>query len=88
MHKQSTGHSRALVVGASGIVGVNLADYLISEGYEVYGLSRRPTLNNKEVRPVAVDLREAKQVRAALAGIYPSHVFLTTWSRQKTEAEN
>jgi nucleoside-diphosphate-sugar epimerase len=88
MHNQGTGHSRALVVGVSGIVGANLADYLISEGCEVYGLSRRPTLNNKEARPVAVDLREAKQVRAALADIYPSHVFLTTWLRQATEAEN
>jgi nucleoside-diphosphate-sugar epimerase len=40
------------------------------------------------VKPVAADLREAASVREALAGVEPTHVFLTTWSRQATEAEN
>jgi nucleoside-diphosphate-sugar epimerase len=40
------------------------------------------------VQPVTADLRDAASVRQALAGLEPTHVFLTTWSRQATEAEN
>lgn len=38
--------------------------------------------------PVAADLLEPETLGEALAGINPTHVFLTSWLRQKTEAEN
>jgi nucleoside-diphosphate-sugar epimerase len=78
----------ALVVGASGIVGNNLARRLLAQGWQVHGLARRPPGDIAGVLPVAADLRDPVALRAALDGIRPTHVFLTTWLRQTTEAEN
>jgi nucleoside-diphosphate-sugar epimerase len=78
----------ALVVGASGIVGNSLARRLIDRGFEVYGLARRPPTDIKGMRPVTADLRDAASLREALRKLRPSHVFIATWLRQKTEAEN
>jgi nucleoside-diphosphate-sugar epimerase len=78
----------ALIVGVSGIVGGNLADLLTSlEDWQVYGLARRPGRREGMI-PVAVDLQDAAAVYAALKDIKPTHVFLATWLRQATEAEN
>lgn len=86
--EQKTSEARtALVVGATGISGGNLAEHLVGEGWMVYGLSRKAS-SNAEVRPVLADLGDAEALRAALAGIDVTHVFVCTWSRQATEAEN
>lgn len=78
----------ALIVGVSGIVGGNLAALLVAQGdWTVYGVARRPG-NREGVLPVAVDLRDAAAVAAALKEVKPTHVFLATWLRQPTEAEN
>jgi nucleoside-diphosphate-sugar epimerase len=77
----------ALVVGASGIVGRAVAALLIDEGWTVFGLARRPT-GMAGVTPVAADLQDAAQTAAALAEINPDAVFISTWSRQASEAEN
>lgn len=81
-------YGSALVVGASGIVGNTLARHLLGRGWEVAGLARRPATNIAGLRPVAADLLDPAGLRAALQGARPSHVFLTTWMRQPTEAEN
>jgi nucleoside-diphosphate-sugar epimerase len=78
----------ALVVGASGIVGNNLAQRLIAQGWNVHGLARRPPGDIAGLQPVAADLLDPTSLRAALAGIRASHVFICTWMRQPTEAEN
>jgi len=77
----------ALVVGASGIVGRAVAALLLDQGWTVFGLARRPT-GQPGVRPVAADLQDAALTAAALAGIRADAVFIATWSRQATEAEN
>ena len=77
----------ALVVGSSGIVGGNLAQRLVADGWKVHGLARRP-LDLPGVTPVAADLQDPGSLKTALAGINPTHVFLATWLRQSTEAEN
>jgi nucleoside-diphosphate-sugar epimerase len=77
----------ALVVGATGIVGNATAGLLIEQGWKVYGLARRPTAQ-EGVEPVAADLQDASATAAALAGIAPDAVFITTWLRQDSEAEN
>lgn len=78
----------ALIVGASGIVGLNLANRLAGkEDWIVYGLSRRPAASEK-ILPVAADLLSRESLEAALKDIAPTHVFLSTWMRQPTEAEN
>ena len=78
----------ALIAGVSGIVGNNLAGHLVGEGWTVQGLARRPPANLAGVEPVAADLLDPEGLRQALAGRKPSHVFITTWMRQDTEAEN
>jgi len=79
----------ALIVGVTGIAGRNLAEHLLEAGgWTVHGLARHPETAPAGVRPVAADLRDAESVRQALATVEPTHVFLTTWSRQATEAEN
>jgi nucleoside-diphosphate-sugar epimerase len=78
----------ALIVGVSGIVGNALARHLIGRGWSVSGLARRPPADIEGLVPVAADLLDAASLRAALGGLRPSHVFITTWMRQPTEVEN
>ena len=77
----------ALVVGASGIVGSATVDALLAEGWQVHGLARRPTARDGVI-PVAADLRDKAVTAAALADLRPDAVFITTWLRQESEAEN
>lgn len=78
----------ALVVGASGIIGSHAARELIAEGWTVHGLARQPRDDVKGLRPVAADLLDPARLEAALARVDPTHVFLTSWMRNATEAEN
>ncbi|TCP31895.1 SDR family oxidoreductase [Sphingomonas sp. BK235] len=77
----------ALVVGASGIVGGATAALLREQGWTVHGLARRPVAQ-AGVLPVAVDLRDRAATAAALAGLDPDAIYVTTWLRQDSEAEN
>ncbi len=78
----------ALVVGASGIGGSNLAVELIDKAWTVYGLARRPQEGVPGLRAVAADLLDPASLDKALADLAPTHVFITAWMRQATEAEN
>jgi nucleoside-diphosphate-sugar epimerase len=78
----------ALVVGASGIVGNNLARHLHRRGWQVHGLARRPPTDIEGVTAVAADLLDPATLRPALHGLKPTAVFISTWLRQKNEAEN
>jgi len=77
----------ALVVGASGIVGSATAALLSEQAWTVHGLARRPTAQ-PGVQPVAADLQDTGATAAALCGLNPDAVFITTWLRQDSEAEN
>ncbi len=79
---------RALVVGATGLSGRYLCRRLKAAGWHVTGLSRGRVERGDLDRHVAVDLA-AGDVAAALSGLSDlTHVFICTWSRQATEAEN
>ncbi|KXG85870.1 SDR family oxidoreductase [Agrobacterium bohemicum] len=77
----------ALVVGASGIVGSATANLLFEQGWRVYGLSRKPA-QQKSIIPVAADLQNPVETAKALTDVRPDAVFITTWARQDSEAEN
>ncbi|SDW41315.1 SDR family oxidoreductase [Roseicitreum antarcticum] len=77
----------ALVVGVTGIQGSAIATRLVEEGWTVLGLARTPQ-DQVGVTPVAADLLDPASLAQALEGLKPTHVFLTTWLRQDTEAEN
>ena len=81
-----SGH--ALIAGATGISGGNLAQRLLADGWQVTGLSRRGEGLDPRITHVAADLEDAAAVALALRGSAPTHVFFTTWSRRDSEAEN
>jgi nucleoside-diphosphate-sugar epimerase len=84
----ATSPHRALIVGSTGIVGNNLSDRLLADGWEVAGLARNPATRPSGLRPLAADLLKPDALAAAVAGEAFTHVFVCTWMRQPTEAEN
>jgi nucleoside-diphosphate-sugar epimerase len=78
----------ALVVGASGIIGSNLAQELLATGWVTYGLARNPNTAIAGLQPVAADLLDPASLDKALAEVAPTHVFITSWMRNDTEVEN
>jgi len=80
--------NKALIIGVSGIAGSNLAEELVAQGWEVYGLARNPKVGIPGVIPIVADLLDERQLQHALMDIFPTHVFLTSWIRGKTEDEN
>lgn len=79
----------ALIAGISGIIGRQLAEHLTAtEGWAVTGISRHKHDLPKGVEHVAVDLQACGDVKAALASTDITDVFIATWLRQPTEAEN
>src|SRR3954453_10532843 len=79
---------RALVVGATGIVGQNLGARLVAEGWEGHGLSRSGRAPGKGIGPVQADLSSPEVLTRALEGLAPQLVAITAWTRMPTEAEN
>ncbi|WP_438767158.1 SDR family oxidoreductase [Kushneria sp. TE3] len=77
----------ALVVGATGITGGNLATYLVASGWTVYGLSRHPS-QQAGVIPVSANLLDGDATAMALKGLPISHVFYCTWTKRDSEREN
>ncbi len=77
----------ALVVGATGIAGSAIVRLLLDQAWDVAGLSRSPAAQDG-LRHIAGDLLDAAQLSNALKDAAPTHLFITTWSRQATEAEN
>ena len=79
--------NKALVVGTSGIVGSAMTQLLVDRGWQVSGVARRPH-KQEGVTAIPADLTDAAATKAALADAAPTHVFIATWLRQATEAEN
>ena len=78
----------ALVVGASGIVGGNIGERLIEDGWTVHGLARRPERAPKGVAQLAADLNDRDGVFAAIAKAPRiTHVFQASWTPADTEEE-
>ncbi|MGO3109948.1 SDR family oxidoreductase [Sphingobacterium sp. JB170] len=78
----------ALVVGVTGLTGANLAQELVANGWQTYGLARTPKAGINSVSMVKADLLDKDTLKEALVNISPTHVFITTWMRKDTEAEN
>ena len=68
-------------------MGSAVSSLLAKEGWAVAGLARRPS-QESTVSPISVDLLDPAALSSALADVSPTHLFLTTWARQATEAEN
>ncbi len=69
-------------------MGLNLAELLAQkQDWTVFGLALKPA-ERANIPPLAADLRNPESLGSALKDIAPSHVFLSTWMHQPTEAEN
>jgi len=72
---------KALITGITGFVGSHLAEYLLSYGYEVYGLVRwRSRMENIEtIRDRIVlldsDIKDASSVKEAIRKIQPDQIY-------------
>ena len=86
--KPNTTANIALVVGATGITGSNLALKLLEKQWTVFGLSRNQKNDNEGILPIAADLLDEESLASALKNVSPTHVFFTTWMRNDTEEEN
>jgi len=80
--------NKALVVGATGITGSNLAEKLVSKGWTTYGIARNPNTAIEGLQPIAANLLSPEDLSGKLQDIHPTHVFFTTWMRNDSEAEN
>lgn len=78
----------ALVIGATGITGSNLVEKLLEKGWKTYGLARNPNKHIKNLNHLSADLLSLDSLRTALENVNPTHVFITSWMRNDTEAEN
>lgn len=80
----------ALVVGATGLVGSNLASQLTASGrWRVVGVSRRspePSSPAEHVRCDLLDTGSCASLRERVKDV--THVFYATWARRDTEREN
>ena len=77
----------ALIAGVTGIQGSAIAGQLVDQGWDVHGLSRAPGAQ-EGVTPLAADLLDPGALATALRDLAPTHLFITTWLRMPTEAEN
>jgi len=80
---------RALVVGATGIVGLNVAEHLHDQGgWEIHGISRRPPIGHSYIIPHAVDLLNHNSAVEALSDLAPTHIYYCSWTLGSNEDEN
>jgi nucleoside-diphosphate-sugar epimerase len=79
---------RALIVGASGVIGTALSEYLLANNWNVTGLSRGRGASTAGVHTLTADLTAPDAVASALKGVDVDTVFFSAWARQATEKEN
>ncbi len=81
----------ALVVGAQGVIGRNLAEHLAALGdWDIIGLSRRGGATSGRIRHVAVDLLDRDDARKKLGGpglAGVTHIFYAAFQDRPSWAE-
>lgn len=79
----------ALIVGAHGVIGGNLARHLETlDDWSVIGLSRRGGTDTEKIRHIAVDLLDETESRETLASLKEvTHIFYAAYQERPTWAE-
>ncbi|WP_333862518.1 SDR family oxidoreductase [Sphingobacterium sp.] len=79
----------ALVVGANGVIGNNLIEYLEKlEEWEIIGISRRPNVDRQKVRFIAVDLLDLADCLKKLGNLNTvTHIYYVAYQDRPTWAE-
>jgi nucleoside-diphosphate-sugar epimerase len=83
-----TMQKRALIVGASGVIGTALSEHLLANDWTVTGLSRGRGTPTAGVRMRTADLTSRDEVASVLNDVDVDAVFFAAWARQATEKEN
>lgn len=78
----------ALVVGVTGMMGLNIAEHLVSQGWKVHGLSRHTSYIIPSVNHINADILKPDQVIKAVEGLDFDTIFYCTWKKHDTESEN
>ncbi|WP_337098369.1 SDR family oxidoreductase [Paenibacillus sp. YIM B09110] len=80
---------KALVVGANGVIGKNLIDYLEQlPDWDIVGLSRRGGVSDSRTRYVAVDLLDESDTKEKLSPLTDiTHIFYAAYQDRPTWAE-
>jgi GDPmannose 4,6-dehydratase len=66
---------KALILGVSGQDGSYLAEQLLADGHDVWGLVRRPTTVVAGIRTVVGDLLDQPSLEAALRTVRPDEIY-------------
>lgn len=79
----------ALIIGVNGVIGTNLADYLLSlDNWQVIGLSRKKGEDKPGLQHIPVDLLDPENVKAQLSGLqHVTHIFYSAYQDRPTWAE-
>nr|WP_296771514.1 SDR family oxidoreductase [Rhodococcus sp. (in: high G+C Gram-positive bacteria)] len=79
----------ALVVGARGVIGGNLVEYLKThDDWDIIGLSRRGGTDEANVRHIAVDLCDREDTEDKLGNLTGvTHIFYAAYQDRRTWAE-
>jgi nucleoside-diphosphate-sugar epimerase len=79
----------ALVVGANGVIGTNLINYLEELGtWDIIGLSRRGGKDTKKIRYIAVDLLDPASCSTQLSSLSDvTHIFYAAYQDRASWAE-
>ena len=82
-------HKTALIVGAQGVIGGNLARHLETlEDWSVIGLSRRGGQSTEKIRHISVDLLDPADCANKLADLTEvTHIFYAAYQDRPTWAE-
>jgi nucleoside-diphosphate-sugar epimerase len=84
-----TATTTALVVGANGVIGTNLIQYLATlDSWNIIALSRKGGQDTARIRHIAVDLLDAAHSREQLAALTNvTHIFYAAYQDRPTWAE-
>lgn len=79
----------ALVIGANGVIGSNLIEYLLTlPEWDIIGVSRRGGQNSTRIRYISADLLDAKDTRQKLGELTGvTHIFYAAYQDRPTWAE-
>jgi nucleoside-diphosphate-sugar epimerase len=81
-------NKRAVVIGASGVIGTALTERLLRRDWQVQAVSRGRSADVAGSEAVHVDVTDGDAVARTLGHLETDDVFFTAWSRQGSEAEN
>jgi len=81
-------NAHAIIVGALGVIGRNLARHLTANNWRVTGLSRRGGENGGGMRHIAVDLLDEADSRSKLGKLHDvTHLFYAAYQDRPSWAE-